>query len=106
VTTVAVVVGAGVVVTTAVRECLEEEEAAAPTPPTTQQATTMQMMIGITTKSTKQATDTPTAMPTMLLAKVVNVLIKLQSVLVNRVPEQEMATSSEWPQLLDPIPLL
>jgi len=32
------------------------------------------------------------------------VAIKLQSVLVNRVPEQEMATSSEWTQLWDSIP--
>ena len=34
------------------------------------------------------------------------VLIKLQSVLVKRVPEQEIAWSSEWPQLWTPIPLL
>jgi len=33
------------------------------------------------------------------------VLMKLQSALNKRVPEQEMATSSEWAQLWDPIPL-
>jgi len=31
--------------------------------------------------------------------------MKLQSALNKRVPEQEIATSSEWPQWCDPIPL-
>ena len=33
------------------------------------------------------------------------VAMKLQSVLVNRLPEQEIATSSEWLQSSTPIPL-
>ena len=40
----------------------------------------------------------------MLAVGNVVVAIKLQSVLVNRVPEQKMATSSEWRQLWNPIP--
>ena len=34
----------------------------------------------------------------ILVALVESVLMKLQSVLVERKPVQEMATSSEWPQ--------
>ena len=61
-TTVAVAAaGVGVVVVT-VRGCLDEEAAA----PATQQNQTTQMMMGITTKSTRTPTVTPTIIPTML----------------------------------------
>lgn len=58
--------GTGVVTTVAVGGYLDE--AAAPIPPAMQQQLMIQITMGITTKRTNAATDTPTAIPTMLVA--------------------------------------
>lgn len=58
--------GTGVVTTVAVGGYLDE--AAAPIPPAMQQQLIIQITMGTTTKSTNAATDTPTAIPTMLVA--------------------------------------
>lgn len=57
--------GTGAVTTVAVGGYLDE--AAAPIPPAMQQQLIIQIIMGITTKSTNAATDTPTAIPTMLV---------------------------------------